>query len=67
MNNLIISFHIKDYLPNRKQRSKIKLSYSDWEDITIGVPQGLILGPHLFSIFLCELFLEDYVLNIVYI
>ena len=34
--------------------------YSDGEDITIGVPQGSILGSRLFSTFLCELLLEDY-------
>ena len=31
---------IQDYLQNRKQRTKIGSSYSSWEDITSGVPQG---------------------------
>ena len=47
---------MKDYLQNRKQRIKIKSSYSDCEDITLGIPQWSIL---LFNIFLCDLFLED--------
>ena len=50
---------ITDYLQNRKQRTKIGSIYSDWEDIISGVPPGSILGPVLFNIFLCDLFLED--------
>ena len=41
---------IHSYLTNRKQRTKVNLSYSPWEEILFGVPQGSILGP------MCDLF-----------
>ena len=49
---------IYSYLANRKQRTKINMSYSSWEEILFGVPQGSILGPLLFNIFLCDMFFE---------
>ena len=41
---------ITDYLQNQKQRTKVGSIYSDLEDISLGVPQGSILGPLFYLI-----------------
>ena len=51
---------IYDYLSDRSQKTKVDSSFSAYLDIICGVPQGSILGPLLFNLDLCDLFLEDY-------
>ena len=48
---------IHDYLSHRKQRTRVNNSYSEWLAVMFGVPQGSILAPVLFNIFLAEMFL----------
>ena len=47
---------LADYLSNRKQRVKVSGSASSWTQIMKGVPQGSIMGPIIFNIFMNDIF-----------
>ena len=45
----------KSYLTGRKQCVDIDGTQSDWLDVELGVPQGSILGPILFLIYVNDI------------
>ena len=48
----------ESFLSNRQQRTKINNAFSRYSEIIYGVPEGSVLGPLLFNIYIYDIFVD---------
>ena len=46
-----------DHFTFRKEGIKVGSAYNEWSKIRRGIPQGLVLDPHLFNVFNNDIFM----------
>ena len=59
LDNDNLNLHL-DYLTFKKQRTKVGSTYNKWSKIRCRIPQGSILGPMLFNIFINDMYVHNY-------